>query len=57
VYFFFRALGAAKRVLLKPVDPLFARHNAGTYLPINVSGNREDPDIKLDLKKVFQAGV
>ncbi len=42
-----------KRVLLKPVDPLFARHNAGTYLPINVSGNRDHPQIKLDVKKIF----
>lgn len=43
----------AKRVLLKPVDPLFARHNAGTYLPVNITGNRERPNIKLDLGRVF----
>jgi hypothetical protein len=43
----------AKRVLLKPVDPIMARHNAGTYLPIKVSGNREQPKIKLDVKKIF----
>lgn len=43
----------AKRVLLKPVDPLFARHNAGTYLPVNITGNREHPNIKLDLGKIF----
>jgi hypothetical protein len=43
----------AKRVLLKPVDPIMARHNAGTYLPINVTGDREQPKIKLDVKKIF----
>ncbi len=43
----------AKRVLLKPIDPLFAKHNAGTYLPVNVGGDREHPQVKLDLKKVF----
>jgi hypothetical protein len=48
-----QTMSGAKRVLLKPVDPLFARHNAGTYLPISVSGERERPQIKLDLKKVF----
>jgi hypothetical protein len=42
-----------KRILLKPVDPMFARHNAGTYLPVNVTGEREHPQIKLDIKKVL----
>jgi hypothetical protein len=43
----------AKRALLKPVDPLFAKHNAGTYLPVNITGQKDKPQIKLDLKKVF----
>jgi len=43
----------ANRILLKPVDPLFARHHAGTYLPVNISGAKEHPQIKLDVKKVF----
>jgi hypothetical protein len=42
-----------KRILLKPVDPVFARHNAGTYLPVNVTGAREHPQIKVDVKKVL----
>jgi len=46
-------MSGPKRVLLKPVDPMFARHNAGTYLPVNVNGNREHPQIKLDMKKFF----
>ena len=48
-----QTMKGAKRILFKPVDPLFARHNAGTYLPINVTGKRDDPQIKLDLKRVF----
>ncbi len=46
-------MSGAKRVLLKPIDPLFAKHNAGTYLPVNVTGEREHPQVKLDLKRVF----
>ncbi len=48
-----QTMTGAKRVLLKPVDPLLARHNAGTYLPVNVRGTREHPEIKLDLGKIF----
>jgi hypothetical protein len=48
-----QTMSGTKRVLLKPVDPIFARHNAGTYLPVNVSGNRDHPQIKLDVKKIF----
>ena len=46
-------MSGAKRVLLKPVDPIFARHHAGTYLPVNVTGDKDHPQIKLDTKKVF----
>ncbi len=48
-----QTMTGAKRILLKPIDPLFAKHNAGTYLPVNVSGQKEHPEVKLDLKKVF----
>jgi len=48
-----QTMTGAKRVLLKPVDPLFARHHAGTYLPVNITGQKDKPQIKLDLKKVF----
>ena len=48
-----QTMTGAKRVLLKPVDPLLARHHAGTYLPVNVKGTREHPEIKLDLGKIF----
>ncbi len=46
-------MSGAKRVFLKPIDPIFAKHNAGTYLPVNVTGDREHPQVKLDLKRVF----
>ena len=48
-----QTMTGANRILLKPVDPLFARHHAGTYLPVNISGAKEHPQIKLDVKKVF----
>jgi hypothetical protein len=43
----------AKHVLLKPFDPLFKKHGAGTYLPLEISGTREKPDVKLQWKKLF----
>ena len=46
-------MSGSKRVLLKPIDPLFARHGAGSYLPVNITGDRTQPQVKLDLKKVF----
>jgi hypothetical protein len=48
-----QTMTGVNRVLLKPVDPLLARHGAGTYLPVNVKGTREKPQIKLDLGKIF----
>ena len=43
----------AKRVLLKPFDPLFNKHGAGTWLPLEITGTRDKPDIKLQWKKLF----
>ena len=43
----------AKHVLLKPFDPLFKKHGAGTWLPVEVTGTRDKPDIKLQWKKLF----
>jgi hypothetical protein len=37
-------------VLLKAVDPLFSRKDAGTVLPIRVSGTRSQPRVGVDLK-------
>jgi hypothetical protein len=37
-----------KSVLLKPVDPFFSKHGAGTELPVRVSGTRSAPRFGLD---------
>lgn len=38
-----------KSVLLKPVDPFFSKHGAGTELPFKVTGTRSEPKFGLDL--------
>jgi hypothetical protein len=38
-----------KSVLLKPVDPFFSKHSAGTELPFKVTGTRSEPKFGLDL--------
>jgi hypothetical protein len=43
-----------KRVLLKPVDPLFRRDGAGTVLPIRISGTRGSPSFRLDIGRVLK---
>jgi hypothetical protein len=37
-----------KSVLLKPVDPFFSKHGAGTELPVKVTGTRSAPHFGLD---------
>jgi hypothetical protein len=37
-----------KSILLKPVDPFFAKNGAGTQVPIAITGTRSDPKIGLD---------
>jgi hypothetical protein len=37
-----------KRWVLKPVDPFFSKHGAGTYLKIKVAGNAKTPKFGLD---------
>jgi hypothetical protein len=39
-----------KSILLKPVDPLFHKHGAGTELPFKISGTREAPRFGLDFR-------
>ena len=43
-----------KRVLLKPIDPLFRRDGAGTVLPIRISGTRGTPSFSLDIGRVLR---
>jgi len=39
-----------KSLLLKPVDPFFAKNGAGTFVPIKVGGTTAHPAIGLDFK-------
>lgn len=43
-----------KRVLLKPIDPLFKRDGAGTVLPIRISGTRGSPSFQLDVGRILK---
>ena len=37
-----------KSVLLKPVDPFFSKHGAGTEVPVKMTGTRSEPHFGLD---------
>ncbi len=38
-----------KKILLKPVDPIFAKNGVGTEVPIRISGTKNSPKIGFDL--------
>jgi hypothetical protein len=46
-----------KRFPLKLVDPLFARKDAGTVLPIRVVGPAKKPEFTVEMKKVIRRSV
>jgi len=37
-----------KSVLLKPVDPFFSKHGAGTEIPVRITGTKSEPHFGLD---------
>jgi hypothetical protein len=39
-----------KSVVLKPVDPFFSKHGAGTEVPVKVTGTKSEPHIGLDFR-------
>ena len=41
-----------KSLLLMPVDPIFAKHGAGTEIPVKISGTKSAPKFGLDLDKL-----
>jgi hypothetical protein len=41
-------VGGWKSMLLKPVDPFFSKHGAGTELPVKVTGTKAAPHFGLD---------
>lgn len=42
-----------KSLLLKLVDPVFAKDGAGAVLPVKITGTASEPDVGLDVRKVF----
>jgi hypothetical protein len=38
-----------KSTLLKPIDPLFRKHGAGTYIPFHIGGTRQEPTFGVDI--------
>jgi hypothetical protein len=46
-----------KSLLLKMVDPLFSRKDAGTVVPIHISGTREHPKFGVDVKAAITRKV
>ena len=46
--------GGIKGTLLKAIDPLFRKNGAGAVIPIRIRGTRKQPDVGLDVKKVFK---
>jgi hypothetical protein len=41
-------VGGWKSVFLKPADPFFSKHGAGTELPIKITGTKSEPHFGLD---------
>ena len=37
-----------KSILLKPADPFFSKHGAGTEIPVKISGTKSEPHFGLD---------
>lgn len=46
-----------KSLLLKIVDPLFAKPGGGSSIPIKIEGTRSDPKFGLDRDRVFNRGT
>ena len=44
-------VGGWKSVFLKPVDPFFSKHGAGTELPVKITGTKSEPHFGLDFSK------
>jgi hypothetical protein len=47
-----QAVGGWKGLLLKPINPLF-RRNGRTFVPITITGSRNNPKFGLDRARVF----
>lgn len=49
-------VGGFKGMLLKVVDPLFKGENGGSAIPIQISGQRDNPTFGLDRGRIFKRG-
>jgi hypothetical protein len=49
-------VGGNKGWLLFPLDPLFSRHGAGTWLPMTIDGTRDHPQVHVQWGKLFGGG-
>jgi uncharacterized protein involved in outer membrane biogenesis len=49
-------VGGDKGWLLFPLDAIFMRHGAGTWLPMTIDGTREHPQIQVQWGKLFGSG-
>ena len=50
------AVGGSKGWLLFPLDLIFEKHGAGTYVPVTITGTREHPQVHVQWKKLFGGG-
>lgn len=46
-------ISGLRRWAVVPFDPIFKKHGAGTYLPVNIQGSTDHPKIQLDWKKIL----
>jgi len=44
-------------MLLKVVDPLFKGENGGSEIPIQISGQRDNPSFGIDRHRLFKRGA
>ena len=49
-----RLIGGKFGKYLKPADQFLKRQGAGTFLPIHITGNREDPKVGVDFDKLLK---
>ena len=46
-----------KSILLKPVDPFFAKHGAGTEIPFKITGTRDEPHFGTDFHRKAESSI
>lgn len=49
-----KLIGGKFGKFLKPADDFLKRQGAGTFIPIRITGNREDPHFAIEFKQLFK---